>query len=284
MRIQINTNDNYYISPIARCLRIAGNEFCFSIKQNKLLPCYSIWVDETPIAYLSHGDSLELSVKDKQNIDRFDYKIIFKYHYATFVDYGEYANRIIPCGLWRWLSSDFSFSREELLNKKRSIDVQSRMRCFNSNPNSRKTPWAAARRTIVKEALKLNKEEYVARAGSKIPMEQYIKELYDSKIGFIWSASAYLGWKIPEFIQHGVVMITEPLGLNYPFRDDIVLEDDIHCVFCNEPNKFGEVAKNLLRNPSRLEQIRKNVVDLWFDKLCPEKMGEWYYRRLISVL
>jgi len=75
-------------------------------------------------------------------------------------------------------------------------------------------------------------------------------------------------------------MITDPLGKRFPIRDDVIIEDDIHAVFCDKPEKFYETAKSLLKDKVKLNRIRKNVKELWEEKLCPVKTGEWYYRTL----
>jgi len=285
MKFLINTKDNYYIRPVCRCLQLAAEKFKFELEINNSIPPYSIWIEDKPIAYLAHRDSFGFPESDRKIINKNDFKIIFKYHFSPSFDYGKYSGKIVSCGLYRWLRPEHGLSAFELLKKNRSIAVVARMSCCRSGrPESARRPCYVARRKIVEEAKNLEKLGIETCAGKKVPMLKHIEELLQSKIGFNWEGTAYLNWRIPEHIQCGVVLVTQPLGKEHPIREDICLEDGDHCVFCDNPNSFGKVAKELLNDSKKLEQIRKNVVGLWFDKLCPEKMGEWYYRKIISVL
>jgi len=283
MLIRVGTKNNYYSNPLLQCLEMVKDECGFNIEWSDDVPPYNIWIEKEPIAYIDIADGFKLRKDRKKIIDKFGYKVIFKFHYNVEYDYGEYSNRIIPCGLYRWWRNT-KFDKNDLLSRERSIDVVALMRWWNrGTPIDSMKTWAVARRVIIAQAEKLHKKDYTILAGKKVAIDIYEKLLLDTKIGFIWSASAYLGWKIPEFIQQCVVMITESLGKNYPMVNNIIFEDGIHCVFCDDPTLFGQVAIELLNDKERLERIRKNVVELWEEKLAPKKVGKWLYKKIVEV-
>lgn len=287
-KIQINLGGKWdsYLVPIYQALKLVENKFDFTIKKSKSIPTWSITVNGEIVAYIAHADGFHFSKLDWGNISKRDYQRIFKFHYSPSVFdysiYGAYKDRILPCGLYRWWKST-KFNRQDLLTRKRPVDVVALMRCYNTaTPSNSKKAWVVARKTLKLEAQKLEKF-YNIRARANIPFEKYEKLLLDTKIGFIWSATSYLGWKIPEFTQQGVVMITEPLGKNYPLVNDTVFENNVHCVFCKDPNLFGQVAVKLLKDKERFNYLQKNVINLWEKKLAPEKVGEWYFKKIIEV-
>lgn len=286
--IKINTVHNYYIIPIYRALKYVEKKFNFIVKDTGSIPNYSITVNNKIVAYISHRDGFAFHRKgDLADIQKIDYKRIFKFHYSPnlfdYSIYGKYENRIVPCGLYRWWENT-KFDKKNLLIRKRPIDVVALMAWYNrGTPANSGKAWAIARRTIITQAKNLHKNGYNIRAGRKIEKKQYEKLLLNTKIGFLWSASAYLGWKIPEFTQQGVVMITEPLGKNYPLINGVIFKDGIHCIFCKNPNDFEKEAIKLLKDKKRLEYLRKNILELWKNKLLPEKIGEWYYKKIIET-
>jgi hypothetical protein len=275
-----------YLCPIFDAMKLVEKKLGFSLGVDPTIPVCSISVDGEIVAYIAHADGFEFNKFDWPNLQERDYKRVFKFHYSPnlfdYSIYGEYSKRIIPCGLYRWWRNR-SFNKSDLLNRARPIDVVALMRYWNRGtpPNSNK-PWAVARRTLIEQAKLLEEGGFNTRYGHKSPQSEYEKLLLDTKLGFVWSASAYLGWKIPEFIQQGIIMITEPLGKDYPFANDVIFEDNVHCVFCSDPKQFGSKAIELLEDPKRMNCIRKNIVDLWEMKLCPEKIGEWYYRKIVE--
>lgn len=280
MLIRVGTRNTYYSRPLLRCLEMVKDECGFSMEWSDDIPPYTIWVGKKLIAYIDIADGFELRSGYKKIIDKFDCKVIFKYHYDSTYDYKEYSNRLVPCGLYRWWRNT-GFDKDNLLARERSVDVVALMKWWNrATPKDSKKSWAVARRVLVFQAEELQKMGYNTKAGRKIGTLPYERLLLDTKIGFLWSASAYLGWKIPEFTQQGVVMITQSLGRNYPLVNDTIFEDGVHCVFCDDPNLFGQVAIELLNDKERLEYLRRNVVDLWEKKLTPREVGKWLYRKI----
>ena len=286
--IKINTNignkEEYYLQPIYDSLKLVSNKFKFKVEKDKrLIPC-TISFNGKLLAYIAYADRFRFSNKDLKILSKKDFKIIFKYHYSPnifdYSIYPKYKDKIIPCGLYRWWK-DIDFNKELFLNKERNVDVIATMRWYNKGtPPTSKKKWVIARKAIINEAEKLKQEGYKTFYGKVLPINTYKKILLDTKIGFIWSASAYLGWKIPEFIQTGVVMITEPLGKDCPLINNTILEHEKHCIFESNPYNFGKVAKKLLSYPKKLKEMRKNVLNLWENKLYPEKVGEYYYKKL----
>lgn len=280
MLVRVGTKNNYYSRPLLQCLDMVKEEYGFDMEWSNDIPRYQIWVGKKPIAYIDIADGCKLRDNVKRRIDQHDYKVIFKFHYNPTFNYGKYGNRIAPCGLYRWWIHT-KFDKQNLLTRKRPIDVVALMRWVNRNtPPSSKKAWAVARRTLVAQAEELQKKGYNTKAGRKKGKLLYEQLLLDTKIGFIWSASAYLGWKIPEFTQQGVVMITQSLGKNYPLANDVIFEDGVHCIFCDDPNIFGQIAIELLNDKERLEYLRRNVVELWEKRLAPREVGKWLYKKI----
>ena len=283
--INFNVGGKYYLSPIHESLELVSKKYNFIIEEDDKLPLSSISINGKLLAFVSYGDGLGICKPHLKIIQDHDYKILFKYHYSPNIYdvaniYDNIPKHIFACGLWRWWS-DIEFDKNCLLNKDRNIDIMSRMICSNrgTRSNSKKS-WVIARHTLIEKAKLMAKDGYNVHAGKKIRINEYKDALLNTKIGFLWSASAYLGWKIPEFTQTGVVMITEPLGENYPLVNNAIFEHEKHCVFETNPNNFGKVAKQLLNHPEKLKEIRKNVLELWEEKLHPEKVGSYYYNIL----
>ena len=164
-------------------------------------------------------------------------------------------------------------------SRTRLIDVSARMRTGGYGPPEETCDWLRARNSIVLEAARLGREGWRACIG-KIDRGEYYDELFDTNIGFNWRGCGKLTYRMIEYIRAGVIMITDPLGTMWPIREDIVLEDGVHCVYCDDPGRFGEVARSLLREPLKVEAIRRNVITLWENKLCPAAMGNWYWQKL----
>lgn len=205
-------------------------------------------------------------------------RVIFKHQFRSGVDY---LPGTISAG---FTCNTYSvISPNDLLTRSRPIDVSARMRTNNYNYPRNDLPWMIERQRIVEQAERLNDEGLVARYG-KIDSGRYLEELWNTKTGFNWEGFGRLTYRIIEYVRAGVVMITQPLGPEWPVRDDIILTDGLHCVFCDDAEKFGAEAKLLLRDKNKLDRIRRNVIELWNDKLCLAAMGEWYWKRLKQAL
>jgi hypothetical protein len=167
--------------------------------------------------------------------------------------------------------------QNNLLQRHRPIDVTSRMRIgeYAGPPQ----PWMEDRRAIEKEAAALESGGYAA-VYRKIPLPDYIDELPDAEIGFHWRGYGRLCYRLIEYISAGVVPVTQPLGGEWPIREDIMIEDGVTCVVCDRPSDFGAVARALLRDRPKLLRIRKNICDLWTGSLALPAMGQWYWERL----
>jgi len=277
IKIRINTNSNCYITPILKALRSASAD----VEDTRDIPKYSIETNGKLIAHIAHADGCKLNIGAFNALKKNDYKLIFKFHYSPTIDYGEYADRIVACGLYRaW--DRIVFSAEKLMRSSRKIDVMARMRVTLNNPKPYHRPFVIARKMIVQTAINMSKQGFVTRFH-KIDRGLYSKELAHTKIAFMWTGTAYLGWKIPEFINQGVIIIHPELGAKYPLREDVILEDDVHYVRCDNPREFGRVAKKLLRDKERMDRIRKNIINLWKEKMNPVKMGQWYIKKLSEI-
>jgi len=281
MKIRINTAGNYYVAPILSLLGIASKKFGFELADVRDIPEYAIEVDGKLLAYISHGDGIGLSVNDCKALKADKYESVFKFHYSPSHDYGGYRDRIIACGLYRWWPQ-YNFDSQQILGMERKIDIMARMRIRCSKPQFYHKPWSKAREILVRTAEKLSENGYSART-SLTKREDYARELLHTKMAFIWTGTAYLGWKIPEFLQQGVIMIHPTLGSEHPLREDVALEDGVHFVCCNNPRDYKKVAKELLKDKQRMESIRKDIAKLWAEKLSPARMADWYYGKLVGA-
>jgi hypothetical protein len=171
----------------------------------------------------------------------------------------------------------------DLCERVRPVDISARMRADGRDYG---TPgavggWLEARAAVVEQASRLSREGWIARTG-KADRDAYDAELLDTKIGFDWRGWGKLTRRMIEYIRAGVVMVTNPLGAEWPIREDVALEDGVHCIYCDDPSRFADLARSLLLDPARMARIRRNVVELWRDKLCPAAMGAWYWEKLCS--
>jgi hypothetical protein len=114
----------------------------------------------------------------------------------------------------------------------------------------------------------------------KISLAGYHAELPNAQIGFAWRGFGMLCYRLLEYLRAGVIPVTEPLGAEGPLRQDVALEDDVHCVYCGEQNRFAEAARLLLRDRRKMKRIRGNILDLWKERLCLAAMGRWYWNEL----
>jgi hypothetical protein len=101
----------------------------------------------------------------------------------------------------------------------------------------------------------------------------YTAELWDSQIGFEWRGSGYLTHRLIEYIRAGVVPITRPLGKEWPIREDVVLEDGVHCVFCSDPYRFAQEASRLLLDQQKIGRIRGKSFDVVGRETLPASTG-----------
>jgi hypothetical protein len=135
------------------------------------------------------------------------------------------------------------------------------------------------RRKIVEEAAVLARNGYAA-VHAKIAMNEYLGELPDTQVGFHWRGYGRISYRLIEYIRAGVVPITQSLGREWPIREDIIMEDGITCVVCDNPADFGAEAKALLKDRAKLARIRKNICELWTEGLALPAMGRWYWEQL----
>lgn len=200
-------------------------------------------------------------------------EVVFKYQYRRGADY--------PRGT---VSAGYPCLREievptDLLTRARAIDVTARMRVNHDYLWGSDIDWMLARSSVVEQAKALHEAGYNCRFGFA-SVEQYESELWDCQVGFDWRGAGYLTHRLIEYIRAGVVPITCPFGEEWPVREDVILEDGVHGIFCSEPREFASEAKSLLRDPAKLRTIRRNLLDLWQDKLAPSAQGLWIWQKL----
>ena len=160
----------------------------------------------------------------------------------------------------------------DLLTRPRPIDITARMSLNEDH-----------RFVVVEQAKQLAREGYRVHAN-RVAIDQYASELWNSQIGFDWRGSGKLTYRLMEYIRAGVVPLLHPLGSEWPVRDDVILEDGIHGVFCSDPGEMAEAARRLLADPAKIEKIRGNLLALWETKLCPEAQGYWTWAKLKKAL
>jgi hypothetical protein len=170
-----------------------------------------------------------------------------------------------------------------LMTRPRPTDVTARMRVNHDYHWGADKQWMLDRSRIVEEARILGREGYESKSG-RIPRDQYVAELWDTQVGFDWRGVGYLTRRIIEYIRAGVVPITRPFGDEWPLREDVILEDGIHCIFCPEPGQFASEARSLLADRAKIKRIRSNLVELWRQKLCPVAQGYWIWEKLKASL
>ena len=162
---------------------------------------------------------------------------------------------------------------------RRPIDVVARMRVDDYQDQDGVLSWMAARKTIVEQAAMMETFGYAVRWG-RAPNDLYLRELYEACVGFNWEGFGRLTYRIVEYLRAGTVMITGPLGVEWPVREDVVLEDGISCIVCERPDAFAREAALLLRDHMKLDRIRRNGLEIWNEQLSLRAMGEWYTRTL----
>jgi hypothetical protein len=257
--------------------RVPGLE----VAESSSIPPQCIAVADEVVAFIDDLDAWESASpahggESVEAIRRVSPRIIFKYQYRSGIDY---LPGTVSAGYF--CAEDIEDAPRDCLHRCRPVDVSARMR--SAGYGHLRCDWKPIRGVVVAEAARLGREGYQTRIG-KIDRGLYYRELFDTKIGLNWRGYGKLTYRMIEYARAGVVMITDPLGAIWPVREDIVLEDGVHCVYCDDAARFGEVAVSLLNDPARLASIRRNVVALWESKLCPEAMGAWYWAKLQDCL
>ena len=281
-KVQVEVNPTYRVSGGLRSLEIVRwlrkvNEI--SIVENNEIPPLAIVVNKRVVAVVDPFDDADLNSRwddggsTQQRIEELQPSIVFKFQWCRGVEY--------PRGT---ISAGYPCLKEvarpaDLLTRRRPIAVTARMRGNWHYHWAIDTDWMKARSCIVSQIKLLTQLGHEARAGLTSPAE-YTSELWDSQIGFDWRGSGYLTYRLIEYIRAGVVPITRPLGKEWPIREDVVLEDGVHCVFCADPYRFAQEASRLLLDPQKIARIRRNLLELWEEKLCPKAQGYWLWSKI----
>ena len=297
IEIGVGTRESYFVLPLLKALQSIKAKYEFEVSLTPMIPAFSIRVDDKIVGYMAHSDYYPIGPYAKEWLAPINdqVKIIFKLQFDPNWDYGKEIDRperVVSAGyIFPWFEDFdiYELDAEETLNRERPFDVVSAMTLNrNAETYSKVLPviplhvWSVPRQEINLQAAQLKQEGYQVEKDMT-PRNIYFGKLFYSKLGFNWSGCGYLTFRIIEYICAGVVMITNPLGKDHPIREDVILEDGVHCVFCDDPKRFKQEAVLLLKDPVKMRKIRANVVELWRDKLCLKQMGEWYYQKLKSV-
>jgi hypothetical protein len=280
-KVRVELNPAYKVNHVSRPLEILPwlqhvNEI--SVVPNGDLPPLSIVVNNRVIAVVDPFDEFDLnSPCDEgstiQRVKDLQPSLIFKYQWRRGVDY--------PPGT---ISAGYPCVQDvvrpsDLLTRSRSIAVTARMRVNGDYHWAADTEWMKARTRIATQAKLLAHLGHKTKRGL-VSTADYIAELWDAQIGFEWCGRGYLTHRLIEYIRAGVVPITRPLGAEWPIREDVILEDGVHCVFCPDPFRFAQEASRLLLDPQKIARIRRNLLKLWEEKLCPKAQGYWLWSKL----
>lgn len=284
--VQVEVNPTYRCSRGSRPLEILPwlrEVKEISVVENNNIPQLSIVVNKRVTAIVDPFDEPGMNspfddagstlqrVKDLRPL------LIFKYQWRRGV---EYPKGTISAGYPCFKNVE---RPTDLLTRRRSIAITARMRVNGDYHWARNTDWMVARTHIVRQAKLLNHLGHSTRWGFT-GVTQYTAELWDAQIGFEWSGAGYLTHRLIEYIRAGVVPITRPLGSEWPIREDVILEDDVHCVFCPDPFSFAREASRLLLDPEKIARIRRNLSKLWEEKLCPKAQGYWLWSKLKEAI
>ena len=255
-------------------------EIC--VVENQAIEPLCIVMDGQVLAFVDPYDGWETSSISRngrmvESILKLKPEVIFKYQWRREVDY--------PCGT---ISAGYPCLRQipqpaNLLARDRHVDVTARMRVNRDYLWGVDAPWMIARSDIVDQARLLAEEGYNCRFGFTSG-EQYECELWNSKVGFDWRGCGYLTHRLIEYIRAGVVPITCPFGEEWPVREDVVLEHEVHGIFCSDPKQFANEARLLLADPAKVQKIRRNLLELWQEKLSPPAQGKWIWEKLRAAL
>lgn len=281
-KVQLEVNPTYRVSGNLRSLEIVRwlrevDEI--SVVENSKIPPLALVVNKRVVAVVDPFDDPDLDSRwddegsTRQRIDELQPSIVFKYQWRRGVDY---PNGTISAG---YPCLQDVAQPVDLLTRRRHIAVIARMRGNWDYHWAMDTEWMKARSCIVSQIKLLTQLGHEARAGLTNPAE-YTSELWDSQIGFEWRGSGYLTHRLIEYIRAGVVPITRPLGREWPIREDVVLEHGVHCIFCPDPYRFAQEASRLLLDPQKIARIRRNLLQLWEEKLCPRAQGHWLWSKI----
>jgi hypothetical protein len=264
------------LSHVLNALRLVPG---LEVRESRTVPPQCIAIGDEIVAFIDDLDAWQSASPGHggemvEAIRQVAPRVVFKYQYRSGIDY---LPGTVSAGYF--CVNDIPDLPRDLLVRARRVDVSARMRTSGYGTPGLTCDWLRARETIVGVATQLRREGWQTRTG-KIDRGDYYDELFDTNIGFNWRGCGKLTYRMIEYIRAGVVMVTDPLGTTWPVREDVILEDGVHCIFSDDPAGFVEIARSLMRDPPKVAAIRRNVVDLWESKLCPAAMGAWYWRTL----
>lgn len=284
-KVQVELNPTYKVNQFSRPLEILPwlqQVDDISVVANDNVPPLAIVVNNRVVAVVDPFDEPELnSSHDEgstlQRIRDLQPLLIFKYQWRRGVAY--------PPGT---ISAGYPCVNDvacppDLLTRPRSIAITARMRVNGDYHWATDTDWMIARSRVVSQAKLLKYLGHNAR-WDLTSNSDYISELWDTQIGFVWTGCGYLTHRLIEYIRAGVVPITRPLGKQWPIREDVILEDGVHCVFCPDQFRFAQEASRLLLDQQKIARIRRNLLKLWEEKLCPKAQGYWIWSKLEQAM
>lgn len=273
MKIEINIAqkvDSYYLYPIYNYLKLLELTHNFTVELTTKGKYGQIFIDGKYKAYLDYADRATLmSPTEPDDIT------IFKYQYHP--DH-KYKKNVISAGYIGQIGTDITDIDFYKNQHSRDIDVMARMRTHQEHSDRKSQDWSIARKTVVDIAQKLGNEGLITKIN-KIQINRYKDELWKSKIAYNWRGIGCLNFKIIEYLQTGVVMLSDDLS-RFPIREDVYLEHEKTAFFCETPKMFYNETKMLLKDPAKIKKISNNCIELWQEKLSPIKHGEWYYEKL----
>ena len=284
-KVRVELNPWYKVGKEMRRLELMSylahvNEIC--VVENDGIPWFSITVNGRVLGLVDPSDGWESASPSHEgymvpHIRDLKPSVVFKYQWRRGSDY--------PPGT---ISAGYPCLRQvacpsDLLTRPRPIAITARMRVNHEYHWAVDEQWMIARSLIVEQAELLEQEGYNSKWGF-VAADQYVSELWDAQIGFDWRGAGFLTHRLIEYIRAGVVPITQPFGEDWPVREDVILEDGIHCVFCSDPRKFASEARLLLADQAKLKKIRSNLIELWREKLCPVAQGYWVWEKLKAAL
>lgn len=250
------------------------------VTKSERIPAQSILVDGRTAAFVDDLDAWDSLVMSENSADllrwlaQFHPAIVFKIQCRRGADYPQGT---VSAGYFCHPKTLAWLPCADVLHRERPIHVTGRMRTTDYRGPTQ--PWMEERLRIVEQAATLVREGYVAVHG-KVAPAQYLNELMDAQIGFHWRGYGRLSYRLIEYMRAGVIPITQPLGSEWPIREDITLEDGVTCIFCDNPARFAMEAKALLRDCAKLHRMRSNICELWAASLTMRAMGQWYWQQL----